>query len=281
MHSYGSSSSDSDISSNSGSMCFETDGSFQRKRRRRIRQDSITSVSTNPEEEAYVMVLQNRQGLYDDIRSMTTLKDINDVTFLAGEEQKPVDGVRTLISTRNRLLGQLISSFEKNKKVAVCAKRSKLRKTINKLNKLSCVHTSRRENDKQSDLKKKLLIIPMKAFDHESFQRFINYIHCGTLTIDSGTVIGLLNAAYMFDVPEVRQACWDFALGCVVRTDNLNDLFTSARKYTDHKMTNELMKTMKKYSVEHPHILEHSRSLSELAKAVFKELEPEVTLSVT
>lgn len=242
MYSGGSSSSESDISASSGCVCLEAEASFRRYRRRISRRESITSVSTNPEEEAYVMVLQNRQGLYDDFRSITSLRD-GDVTFLVGKERKEMKGVRAIISSRSSLLGDLISSFEMNKMTAKKRKQSQIRKALDKINKLRCATASRRQCDKGNGVRRNL-VIPMETFDPESFQRFLNYIHCGTLTVDASTVIGLLNAAYMFHLPEVQQACWNFALGCVVRTDNLNDLFISARRYAEHRMTNELLKTI-------------------------------------
>lgn len=265
-------------SSTLSSSCGSIDDRLIRPRQRvkRIRQDSITSVSTNPDEDAYVMVLQNRQGLYANVKSSTSsLKEENDVKFLVGEDQTPVNGVRSILTKRNRLLGQLITSFEKNKKAVEIAKSSKVKKTLNKLNKLSCINTGLRSGTTADDKRKKL-VVPMKAFDSDCFQRFINYLHTGTLTIDSSTVIGLLNAAYMFDVPEVQQACWNFALGCFVRTDNLYDLLSSAQRYSEHKMTIDLIKTMETYTNDHPEVLLHSRSLENLADLVFSQAKQEV-----
>ncbi|XP_060566940.1 uncharacterized protein LOC132725778 [Ruditapes philippinarum] len=123
-------------SSTLSSSCGSIDDRLIRPRQRvkRIRQDSITSVSTNPDEEAYVMVLQNRQGLYANVKSSTSsLKEENDVMFLVGEDQTPVNGVRSILTKRNRLLGQLITSFEKNKKAVEIAKSSKVKKTLKNL----------------------------------------------------------------------------------------------------------------------------------------------------
>lgn len=50
-----------------------------------------------------------------------------------------------------------------------------------------------------------------------------------------------MNAAFMFELPEVQLACWDFAIGCLVRPDNLQDMLNSAKLYADHKMTQELL----------------------------------------
>ena len=55
---------------------------------------------------------------------------------------------------------------------------------------------------------------------------------------------GTMNAAYMFGFPEVQRACWDFAVGCVERHDNLSDIFRSAKLYAEHKMTRLLMRTV-------------------------------------
>ncbi|XP_052801739.1 serine-enriched protein-like [Mya arenaria] len=221
--------------------------SFLSRLPRRHRRQSATSVSTNPGEDAYVMVLQNRQGLCDDLRSIVTSRDVCDVTFLVGEERKPVHGVRAVIATRSKLLYDLIVSHEKNRNKDSKRHCSRVKRTLYKLN---CA-SSRRHLMKTSSTR---LTIPMTSFDPESFQKLLNYIHSGTLSVDARTVIGLLNAAYMFGFPELRQACWDFALGCTARADNLSDLLASAKMYHNHKMTILLLKTIKNFTEVFPEI---------------------------
>ncbi|WAR03834.1 GPRS-like protein [Mya arenaria] len=185
--------------------------SFLSRLPRRHRRQSATSVSTNPGEDAYVMVLQNRQGLCDDLRSIVTSRDVCDVTFLVGEERKPVHGVRAVIATRSKLLYDLIVSHEKNRNKDSKRHCSRVKRTLYKLN---CA-SSRRHLMKTSRL---------------------------------------LNAAYMFGFPELRQACWDFALGCTARADNLSDLLASAKMYHNHKMTILLLKTIKNFTEVFPEI---------------------------
>jgi hypothetical protein len=50
----------------------------------------------------------------------------------------------------------------------------------------------------------------------------------------------LLNAANTFDFPELRKACWDFAL---TRTsaEDLRDLVSSSKIYSHYKLTRTLM----------------------------------------
>lgn len=255
-----SSGSDSDLSGSSGSAIFESEA-LQRYRRRhnRRRRESAASVSTSPDEEAYVMVLQNKMGSGEDVKNMASLKNVYDVTFLVGEEKKPVHGVRAIISEKSSFLQQLIESFEKNEKAIKPSNTSKFRRSFAKLRKLT------RSSGRSKFPSGQRLVIPMVTYDAEAFQRLMAYIHCGTLTVDASTVIGLMNAAYMFEFPEVLRACWDFAMGCAVRTDNLLDLLLSAQKYKHHKMTIELMKEMKQRKAEYPDILLYEETLNTLA----------------
>ncbi|KAH3891694.1 hypothetical protein DPMN_015799 [Dreissena polymorpha] len=232
------SSSDSDINDTCSELSWERERR-QYRQSHRNRRFSATSVCTNPEEDVYVMVLQNRQGLSEDLKSIFTLKDICDVTFLVGEDRKPIKGVRAIIASRSKVLYELISAHEKSPRHSKYSKRSLLMKTLSRL---SCTGVRHRTVDSWREL-----TIPMTSFDPESFQRLMNYIHSGTLTVDSRTVIGLLNAAYTFGFPEMRQACWDFALGCTARADNLQDMFESIAIYKSHKMTVSLMKMLKNY----------------------------------
>lgn len=55
---------------------------------------------------------------------------------------------------------------------------------------------------------------------------------------------GLINAAAMFGFPEVLQACWDFGIGCSARDDNLQDLLEAADRYSQNKITTDLLKTV-------------------------------------
>ena len=69
----------------------------------------LLSVSTNPGEDAYVMVLQNKNGLFRDFRSVLASKDLCDITFLVGEERRPVIAVRAVIAARSRCVFETFS----------------------------------------------------------------------------------------------------------------------------------------------------------------------------
>lgn len=248
-----------------GNVYFEETRMRNKKRQKTLsRRLSATSVSTNPEEEAYVMVLQNRCGLSDEQISMFSSSDKYDVTFIVGiEEKQPVHAIREVLATRGRLLYQHVLTYEENSKTLKNAKRSSLKRTIDKLNKLSCVKPD-------GDVMRKL-IIPMETFDPDSFQRLITYIHSGTLTVDASTVVGLLNAGSMFGFPELQKACWDFALGCVVRADNLQDMLSSVRRYSEHKITQKLMSTMHQYAHDYKDLFSHTQTLREMAHELLHE----------
>ena len=53
----------------------------------------------------------------------------------------------------------------------------------------------------------------------------------------------------MFGLPEVQQACWDFALGCTARTDNFEDLMAASRFYINHKQTALLFQTVNVHTI--------------------------------
>lgn len=206
-------------------------------------QVSATIISSSPEEESYVMVLRNDTNSSTD--AMTSIKNIRDVTFLVGEDRTPVYGVRAIICARSRALQQLIEIAAINQQRKKSSMAAKVRKSISQLNWFSC--GLRRSSSVQNRLE-----IPITTCDVTAFQTLMTYIHCGKLTVDPRVVIGLMNAAYMFDIPEVLQACWDFAVRCAVRDDNFLDLLVSARIYKDQTVTLALMTEIKQRQEELP-----------------------------
>ncbi|KAL4223583.1 hypothetical protein ACF0H5_017053 [Mactra antiquata] len=266
---YSSCSSDSDISESSIDVCLEPEASMLRYRQRRQRRSSVNSVSTNPEEDTYVMVLQNKT----DIVKTSSLRDLSDVTFLVGPDRKPVSCIRAVIARKSSVLEDLMLSFERNHKKQ--GKKSSIKKAFKKINNLNCAH-QRRKGDTGD-----MLTMPIDSFDADTFQRLMNYVHCGTLTVDPATVVGLINAAYMFELPEVQHACWDFALGCLIRPDNLQDILNSAKVYADHKMTQELLVQMRQFIANNADRIMYSRFFEEQTNLILKSARPDVTSIAT
>ena len=44
----------------------------------------------------------NKESLADDLRALSTMPELCDVTFLVGEDRQPVCGVRAILAARSR-----------------------------------------------------------------------------------------------------------------------------------------------------------------------------------
>ncbi|KAK6179317.1 hypothetical protein SNE40_011706 [Patella caerulea] len=129
-----------------------------------------------------MMVFKSRESLCDNLDYVFSVSELCDVVFLAGEDKIPVYGVKAILATRSRVLYQLILHNQREVKV-------------------------NKKKVKGEKLKGKL-VIEMKKYDEEVFRRFISFIHCGKIKVDTNTLIGLFCASVEFGMKDVREACW-------------------------------------------------------------------------
>ncbi|OWF55106.1 Serine-enriched protein [Mizuhopecten yessoensis] len=207
-----------------------------------------------------VMVVKDTRGLCEDLKYVISVPDLCDVTFLVGEEKLPVYGVKAILATRSRHMYQLLLAATKNAKKKSLKNNSAMKKALKKIQHLLSPSSSEKvKTFYQSDVVQKLTV-EVKNFDVTVFERFMCYIHCGTVAVDISNVVGLMNAAHTYDFPELRDACWEFANN-YIKPDTLSQLTCSARTYIHFKYTRMLMQRIRHYLSQTPDIMSNCPEL--------------------
>lgn len=181
------------------------------------------------------MLFKDRQGLTEDLKYVISVPELCDVTFLVGQDRVPVYGVRAVLATRSRMFYQMILAKQAEMKSNV-QKKSLIQRTARKIYKFLSNNDS---IQRQSDFIPKVTIV-IEDFDARVFERVIRYVHSGIVAVDVQSAIGMMNAAQVFEFPELGEACWDFALNCL-KPETLIPLLTSAKKYSHFRGTGLLM----------------------------------------
>ncbi|KAJ8322428.1 hypothetical protein KUTeg_000020 [Tegillarca granosa] len=159
-----------------------------------------------------VMLFKDRQGLTEDLKYVISVPELCDVTFLVGQDRLPVYGVRAVLATRSRMFYQMILAKQGEMKSNV-QKKSLIQRTARKIYKF--------------------------LSNNDSIQRQSDFIPKVTIVIEDFDA-RMMNAAQVFEFPELGEACWDFALNCL-KPETLIPLLTSAKKYSHFRGTGLLM----------------------------------------
>ncbi|XP_069107401.1 serine-enriched protein-like [Argopecten irradians] len=151
---------------------------------------------------------QNTSALCDHLKYIMSMPDLCDVTFIVGPTRVPIYGVQAILSTRSRVMYQLIL---KNERAVSEAKKS--RKT-----------------------RQSRLTIEVNKYLPEDFRKIVQFIHCGSVDIDSRSVAGLLCGAKQFGLDDLRRACWDYVRRCSqTRPQSLMTIQRGANQYIHHR----------------------------------------------
>ncbi|XP_076106090.1 serine-enriched protein-like [Mytilus galloprovincialis] len=203
------------------------------------------------EEESQLMVLKDKQALCEDLKYILSVPDLCDITFLVGPEQYPIHGLRAILTSRSRLFYMMILAKEKEIKIQASQKKIGFLKKLKEIRKLLTSKPSYQTSE--SSISRKLTIV-LEEFKPSVFERLVRYIHCGMVSVDVLSVVGLLNAAEKFELECLKNACWEFAVSCI-RPDLVHDLIASANEYSNCKLTNDLFKEIQEISLNHPELL--------------------------
>ncbi|CAG2193613.1 unnamed protein product [Mytilus edulis] len=79
-----------------------------------------------------------------------------------------------------------------------------------------------------------------EQYQPEDFRKIIEFIHCGSVEINSSCLAGLLCGASQFGLDDLEKACWDFVNYCV-KNGNVLSLLPSAKRYSNFKLGQILM----------------------------------------
>ena len=88
--------------------------------------------------------------------------------------------------------------------------------------------------------------VVIQEFDPEVFKQLVEYIHTGSVTLQSRTLLGLMNAADHYGLEELKLASIEF-LERAINTDTVCSLLASAEKYIQYKSTKILVQKMLEY----------------------------------
>ncbi|XP_063447799.1 serine-enriched protein-like [Mytilus trossulus] len=215
------------------------------------------------DDESKLMVLKDKHALCEDLKYILSVPDLCDVTFLVGPEQHPIHGLRAILASRSRIFYLMILAKEKEMKIKDSQKKIGFMKKLKQIRKLLISKPSHKAL--KSGLPTKLTI-SVEEYEVSVFERLLRYIHCGVVSVDVFTVVGLLNAAENFELECLKNACWEFAVSCI-RPDLVHDLIASANEYSTSKLTNHLLKEIQEISYNQPELLYYtprSRSCSTL-----------------
>ncbi|CAC5377158.1 unnamed protein product [Mytilus coruscus] len=147
------------------------------------------------------------------------MPDLCDVMFLVGEQRIPVYGLKSILGTRSKTF---LDMFVKQSREDMNTKK-KLKK-------------SKDEKQTKSSMKTTIII---ESYDIEVFRSFLLFLHCGSVTMDASTVVGLLCCAVEYAIADLKRACWEFVDTCLssVSTDFV---IKETFRYEDHSAAQKL-----------------------------------------
>ena len=87
--------------------------------------------------------------------------------------------------------------------------------------------------------------VVVDEFDYDIFKRVLEYAHTGYITIQARTLLGIVNAADHFQMPDLVEACMNF-LSEAISPDNVCSMLSHAEKYTRYFQTDSARLAMHK-----------------------------------
>ncbi|WAQ94468.1 GPRS-like protein [Mya arenaria] len=158
--------------------------------------------------------VSSTKTLYESLKLILDMPEMCDVTFLVGTDNTPVNGVRSILATRSKVMYQLIFN-----------------------------HIKTLEGRSSFGVR---LAIPVHKYDAEVFRMLIQFIHCGTATITDQTVTGLICGACQFELQNLEAACWRY-LRARLCSGQEETILAGSRKYKEHRNYAFIMELIYKF----------------------------------
>ncbi|VDI64169.1 Hypothetical predicted protein [Mytilus galloprovincialis] len=136
------------------------------------------------------MSYRNTQALTEQLKVISSIPELCEVTFEVGSDKVKVHGVKAILGTRSRVLYNLI--LKKQKEAEFQRKADK------------------KDKKKKTSIQSDKVTIVVKKYEPEDFKKIIQFIHSGSVDINSLCVAGLLCGASQFGLDDLERACWDF-----------------------------------------------------------------------
>ncbi|CAC5393870.1 unnamed protein product [Mytilus coruscus] len=159
------------------------------------------------------------QAVVDNIRYILSMPDLCDVMFLVGPQRIPVYGLKSILGIRSQAFCDM---FVKQSREDMNAKK-RLKKS---------------KDEKKTGGSTKTTII-IDSYVIEVFRSFLLFLHCGSVTMDASTVVGLLCCAVEFDIADLKRACWEFVDTCFSSVST-EIVIKETFRYDDHSAAQKL-----------------------------------------
>ncbi|VDI07523.1 Hypothetical predicted protein [Mytilus galloprovincialis] len=159
------------------------------------------------------------QAVVDNIRYILSMPDLCDVMFLVGPQRIPVYGLKSILGIRSRVFCDM---FVKQSRECMNNKK-KMKKS---------------KDEKKTESSTKTTII-IDSYDIEVFRLFLLFLHCGSVTMDASTIVGLLCCAVEFDIADLKRACFEF-VGTCLSSASTKTVLKETLCYDDHSAAQEL-----------------------------------------
>ncbi|CAC5393871.1 unnamed protein product [Mytilus coruscus] len=163
------------------------------------------------------------QAVVDNIRYILSMPDLCNVMFLVGPQRIPVYGLKSILGIRSRVFCDM---FVKQSWEDMNSK-----KRLKKL-----------KDEKKTGSSTKTTII-IDSYDIEVFRSFLLFLHCGSVTMDASTVVGLLCCAVEFDIADLKRVCWEFVDTCLSSVST-GIVIKETFRYDDHIAAQKLRNTV-------------------------------------
>ena len=111
--------------------------------------------------------------------------------------------------------------------------------------------------------------ITILDFEPDVFKQLMEYIHSGSVMLQSRTLLGLMNAADHYGLDELKMACVQF-LDRAINTDTVCALLSSAEKYIQYKSTKILVQKMLEFVDSHAEVVLNLGSFATLPQHVVR-----------
>jgi hypothetical protein len=200
-----------------------------------------------------VFNFDNRQGLAHDMSFLASQPDLCDVTFLVGDDRQPVCGVKAILAARSKVFRRIL--YGDNSQLKKPKKKSLYRPSSD-----GFVD----KNDFRGQPTYAVL-----DFEPEVFKQLMEYIHTGTVVLQSRTLLGLMNAADHYGLEELKIACVQF-LDRAINTDTVCAMLSSAEKYIQYKSTKILVQKILDFVDQHAEVILNLGSFATLPQHVVR-----------
>ncbi|XP_021367422.1 uncharacterized protein LOC110459470 isoform X1 [Mizuhopecten yessoensis] len=181
------------------------------------------------DDEDDVMRFTSTDSLCDSLKYILSMPELCDVTFHVGPQKTPVHGVKAILGTRSRVLYGMILKAEKE---------------LEKIQNTTSKNMKMRKQKAEKTLAPTRLTIDVNTYEADVFRKIIQFVHSGSVNVDSSSVIELICGAEEFGLKDLRMACWDFVDRCIEAGTDLSHVVTSSSQHMHNRKLFNSISTM-------------------------------------